>query len=218
MGWRVLANILGEEFVADALPVCGARGAAAVEGFAGLPTLHQPNGLAQYLVVNSRPVRDSCLPAQSAPRRPLAQRRHPMLALFLTLPPHEVDVNVHPAKTELRFRDAQTPLIVTALRDALGTAQHRATDTLSQEALAPHDATVCWLGATSTIFPSLRLRQAGVSATCAYRHAERCYSCRNRRGQRRHLSAWRRAGASARHVHHRRDGKFACHRRSARGP
>jgi len=138
MGWRVLANILGEEFVADALPVCGARGAAAVEGFAGLPTLHQPNGLAQYLVVNSRPVRDSCLPAQSAPRRPLAQRRHPMLALFLTLPPHEVDVNVHPAKTELRFRDAQTvrALIVTALRDALGTAQHRATATLSQEALA----------------------------------------------------------------------------------
>ena len=61
MGWRVLANILGEEFVADALPVCGARGAAAVEGFAGLPTLHQPNGLAQYLVVNSRPVRDKLL-------------------------------------------------------------------------------------------------------------------------------------------------------------
>ena len=140
MGWRVLANILGEEFVADALPVCGARGAAAVEGFAGLPTLHQPNGLAQYLVVNSRPVRDSCLPAQSAPRRPLAQRRHPMLALFLTLPPHEVDVNVHPAKTELRFRDAQTvrALIVTALRDALGTAQHRATATPQiQDAFIP---------------------------------------------------------------------------------
>jgi len=139
-GLARLGHILGEEFVADALPVCGARGAAAVEGFAGLPTLHRPNGLAQYLVVNGRPVRDKLLAGavRAGYGDLLPNGRHPMLALFLTLPPHEVDVNVHPAKTELRFRDAQTvrALIVTALRDALGTAQHRATATLSQEALA----------------------------------------------------------------------------------
>src|SRR6476646_9585547 len=135
-----LGSILGEEFVTDALPVRAARGAVAVEGFAGLPTLHRPNSLAQYLVVNGRPVRDKLLAgAVRAGYGDLAPNgRHPMLALFLTLPPDEVDVNVHPAKTELRFRDAQAvrALIVTALHEALGSAQHRATASLSQEALA----------------------------------------------------------------------------------
>ena len=135
-----LGRILGEEFVTDALPVRAARGAIVVEGFAGLPTLHRPSGLAQYLVVNGRPVRDKLLAgAVRAGYGDLVPNgRHPMLALFLTLPPDEVDVNVHPAKTELRFRDAQAvrTLIVTALHEALGAAQHRATASLSQEALA----------------------------------------------------------------------------------
>ncbi|HEV3242016.1 MAG TPA: DNA mismatch repair endonuclease MutL [Methyloceanibacter sp.] len=135
-----LGRILGEEFVTDALAVRAARGTIAVEGFAGLPTLHRPNSLTQYLVVNGRPVRDKLLAgAVRAGYGDLVPNgRHPMLALFLTLPADEVDVNVHPAKTELRFRDAQAvrSLIVTALHEALGSVQHRATATLSQEALA----------------------------------------------------------------------------------
>jgi DNA mismatch repair protein MutL len=135
-----LGRILGEDFVTDALPVRAARGSIVVEGFAGLATLHRPNSLGQYLVVNGRPVRDKLLvgAVRAGYGDLVPNGRHPMLALFLTLPPDEVDVNVHPAKTELRFRDAQAvrALIVTALHEALGSAQHRATASLSQEALA----------------------------------------------------------------------------------
>jgi DNA mismatch repair protein MutL len=139
-GLARLGRILGEEFVTDALPVRAARGSLAVEGFAGLATLHRPNSLGQHLVVNGRPVRDKLLAGavRGGYGDFVPNGRHPMLALFLTLPPDEVDVNVHPAKTELRFRDAQAvrALIVTALHEALGLAQHRATASLSQEALS----------------------------------------------------------------------------------
>jgi DNA mismatch repair protein MutL len=135
-----LGRILGEDFVTDALPVRAEHGSIAVEGFAGLATLHRPNSLGQYLVVNGRPVRDKLLAGavRGGYGDLVSNGRHPMLALFLTLPPDEVDVNVHPAKTELRFRDAQAvrALIVTALHEALGSAQHRATASLSQEALS----------------------------------------------------------------------------------
>jgi DNA mismatch repair protein MutL len=139
-GLERLGRILGEDFVADALPVRLARGMIAVEGFAGLPTLHRPTSLQQYLVVNGRPVRDKLLAAsvRAAYGDLVPGGRHPMLALFLTIPPGEVDVNVHPAKTELRFRDAQgvRAVVVGALREALGAAQYRATASLSQDALA----------------------------------------------------------------------------------
>jgi DNA mismatch repair protein MutL len=135
-----LGRILGEEFVADALPLRAARGSLVLEGFAGLPTLNRPNALQHYLVVNGRPVRDKLM--QGAVRAAygdlVPQGRYPMLALFLTLPPDEVDVNVHPAKTELRFRDAQQvrALIVAALRETLSSAGHRTSLSLSEEALS----------------------------------------------------------------------------------
>jgi DNA mismatch repair protein MutL len=139
-GLARLGRILGEEFVTDALTVRAARGSLAVEGFAGLATLHRPNSLGQHLVVNGRPVRDKLLAGavRGGYGDLVPNGRHPMLALFLTLPPDEVDVNVHPAKTELRFRDAQAvrALIVTALHEALGSAQHRATASLSEQALS----------------------------------------------------------------------------------
>jgi len=134
-----LGRILGSDFVDDARPVSAARGGVKVEGFAGLPTLHRPNGLNLYLVVNGRPVRDKLIAGtvRAAYGDLLPRGRYPMLALFVTLPPEEVDVNVHPAKTELRFRDAQgvRSLLIAALRDCLAAAGHRATGSLSRDAL-----------------------------------------------------------------------------------
>lgn len=138
-GLARLGRILGEDFVTDALPVSASRGEVALEGFAGLPTLHRPNAAQLYLVVNGRPVRDKLLAGtvRAAYGDLLPQGRYPMLALFLTLPPQDVDVNVHPAKTELRFRDPNgvRSLLIGAVRDALGKAGHRATASLAQAAL-----------------------------------------------------------------------------------
>jgi DNA mismatch repair protein MutL len=134
-----IGRILGEDFVKDALPVRAARDRLMIEGFAGLPTLHRSNTLNQYLVVNGRPVRDKLLAGavRGAYGDLLPGGRHPLLVLFLTVPPEEVDVNVHPAKAELRFRDGQAvrSLIVGALHEALGAAGHRATASLSQVAI-----------------------------------------------------------------------------------
>jgi DNA mismatch repair protein MutL len=138
-GLARLGRILGPDFVKDALPLRATRGEATMEGFAGLPTLHRPNSLQLYLAVNGRPVRDKLLAGtvRAAYGDLVPHGRYPMLALFLTLPPQEVDVNVHPAKTELRFRDPNgiRSLIIGALRDALGAAGHRATASLSKAAL-----------------------------------------------------------------------------------
>src|SRR5262245_40658383 len=131
--------ILGQDFVADALLVSATRGGHHVQGFAGLPTLHRPNALQLYLIVNGRPVRDQLLTAsvRAAYSDLVPGGRYPMVVLYLTLPPDEVDVNVHPAKAELRFRDAQEVrgLMIGALLEALGNAGHRATASLSQVAL-----------------------------------------------------------------------------------
>jgi DNA mismatch repair protein MutL len=139
-GLARLGRILGADFVKDALPLRATRGEATIEGFAGLPTLHRPNSLQLYLAVNGRPVRDKLLAGtvRAAYGDLVPHGRYPILALYLTLPPREVDVNVHPAKTELRFRDPNgiRSLIIGALRDALGAAGHRATSSLSKAALA----------------------------------------------------------------------------------
>jgi len=139
-GLTRLGRILGPDFVKDALPVRAVRGGVLLEGFAGLPTLHRPNSLQLHLIVNGRPVRDRLLAGtvRAAYGDLLPQGRYPVLALFLSLPPGEVDVNVHPAKTELRFRDSNgvRSLIIGALREALGAAGHRATASLSEAALS----------------------------------------------------------------------------------
>jgi DNA mismatch repair protein MutL len=126
-----LGRVMGRAFLDDALPVEGARAGVTVTGFAGLPTLHRPDAAQQFLFVNGRPVKDKLLAgAVRAAYGDLVPRgRFPLLALFVSLAPEEVDVNVHPAKAEVRFRDAGAvrALIVTALAAALAGAGHRAT-------------------------------------------------------------------------------------------
>jgi DNA mismatch repair protein MutL len=118
-----VAALLGAEFGTAALPVEGARGAMRLSGLAAAPTHHRATGAAQHLVVNRRPVRDPAL--RTALRVAFAdlipRGRHPAGALFLDLPPEAVDVNVHPMKTELRFREADEVrgLLISSIRRAL---------------------------------------------------------------------------------------------------
>ncbi len=124
-----LAAVLGEEFGQSSLEVDMARGDITLTGRISLPTLNDSTQRHQYLFVNGRPVRDRVLlgAIRAAYMDVLAHDRHPRVALFFTIPPAEVDVNVHPAKTEVRFRDAQLVrgLIVSGLRHALAAAGQR---------------------------------------------------------------------------------------------
>jgi len=128
-----LGDVLGADFRANAVRVAVAREGVRVDGFAGLPTLSRANTLGQYLFVNGRPVRDKLLvgAVRGAYADYLPRDRHPLLALFVTLDAREVDVNVHPAKTEVRFRDGGLVrgLIASALKEALARDVQRAAST-----------------------------------------------------------------------------------------
>jgi DNA mismatch repair protein MutL len=125
-----LGRIMGREFLDDALTVDIAREGVRVAGFAGLPTLNRPDPGQQYLFVNGRPVRDKLLvgAVRAAYGDMLPKGRYPLLALFVDLEPREVDVNVHPTKAEVRFRQAGgvRALVAGALRAALEAAGHKA--------------------------------------------------------------------------------------------
>ena len=118
-----LGDILGADFRCSAIEVRSEREGVVVEGFAAAPSLTRANALGQYLFVNGRPVRDKLIigAVRAAYSDYLPRDRHPVVALFVTLDPQEVDANVHPAKTEVRFRNAGLvrALIVHALKDGL---------------------------------------------------------------------------------------------------
>jgi DNA mismatch repair protein MutL len=134
-----LARVMGREFAENALAIDAEREGIRLAGFAGSPSLSRATAQAQYLFVNGRPVRDRLLVGalRGAYQDVLARDRHPMVALFLDLPPAAIDVNVHPAKAEVRFRDAGLVrgLIVGALRHALAAAGHRPDAAASTQAL-----------------------------------------------------------------------------------
>ncbi|MBI3701899.1 MAG: DNA mismatch repair endonuclease MutL [Afipia sp.] len=118
-----LGNILGADFRANAIEIRAERDGILVEGFAAAPSLTRANALGQYLFVNGRPVRDKLIlgAVRAAYADYLPRDRHPVVALFVTLDTQEVDANVHPAKIEVRFRNASLvrSLIVYALKDGL---------------------------------------------------------------------------------------------------
>jgi DNA mismatch repair protein MutL len=134
-----ITDILGQDFRPNALCVEAEREGYRLKGYAGLPTWHKANAAQQYLFVNGRPVRDKLLAGavRAAYMDYVPQTRHPALALFLECDPREVDVNVHPAKAEVRFRDAGLVrgLLIGALKQTLQNALHRATPAHGQRAL-----------------------------------------------------------------------------------
>ena len=140
-----LALVMGRDFANNALPIDAEREGVHLTGYAALPTLNRASAQHQYLFVNGRPVRDRLLhgAVRAAYADLLHRGRHPMAALFVDLPPDTVDVNVHPTKAEVRFRNAALVrgLIVGALKRALAAAGHHAATTVADDALAalrPH--------------------------------------------------------------------------------
>jgi DNA mismatch repair protein MutL len=134
-----LAKLMGCDFADNAAKVEAARESVRLWGFAGLPTYNRANAQMQFLFVNGRPVRDRLLlgAVRGAYVDYLARDRHPAVALFIECDPVFVDVNVHPAKAEVRFRDSGLVrgLIVGALKAALHEASHRASSTVADAAL-----------------------------------------------------------------------------------
>ncbi|MEO1776451.1 MAG: DNA mismatch repair endonuclease MutL [Pseudomonadota bacterium] len=134
------SRLMGADLEADGVAIAAEREAFRLSGIAGLPGLARGSAVHQYLFVNGRPVRDRLLlgAVKAGYGDFLIRGRHPVFALWLDCPPAMVDVNVHPAKAEVRFREAATvrALVVGTLRRALGAAGHEGGSTLSATALA----------------------------------------------------------------------------------
>lgn len=134
-----LAGILGRDFTENALRIDAEREGLRLQGYAALPTYSRGSSAQQYLFVNGRPVLDRMLfgALRAAYFDVLSRDRHPAAVLNLIVDPQRVDVNVHPAKAEVRFRepDAARSLIITALKSALTGAGHRASSTVGTETL-----------------------------------------------------------------------------------
>jgi len=166
-----LARIMGRDFGDNAALVEAGREGVSLSGYAGLPTYNRANAAMQFLFVNGRPVRDKLLvgAVRGAYADFLARDRHPALALFLECDPAFVDVNVHPAKTEVRFRDAGLVrgLIVGALKHALTEAGHRASTTVAGSALAAFQRQSPSPFQSPNIFSAVGVREAPASYAAA---------------------------------------------------
>ncbi|OAN75192.1 DNA mismatch repair protein MutL [Jannaschia sp. EhC01] len=135
-----LTAIMGREFTDNALAIDAEREGLRLTGYAALPTYSRGSAVAQFLFVNGRPVRDKLLigALRAAYMDVLSRDRHPAAVLFIGCPSERVDVNVHPAKSEVRFREPALAraLIVSGLRHALAEAGHRASSTVADATLS----------------------------------------------------------------------------------
>ena len=227
-----LGDVLGADFRANAVEVRGGREGLTIEGYAALPTYSKGNALSQYLFVNGRPVRDRLMlgAVRGAYADYLPRDRHPVVALFVTVEPREVDVNVHPAKTEVRFRDSGLvrASIVRALQDALARDAQRAATTggaATVAAFRPNASPRGWDWRASPARPLTpgcdgargfrRSRTGGLRRRRAVgRHARRGRGCA---GSHR-AAARRRARATARNLHCGADARRHRHCRPACSP
>ncbi|MEO9826735.1 MAG: DNA mismatch repair endonuclease MutL [Paracoccaceae bacterium] len=139
-----LRAILGKDFAENALAIDAMREGLHLTGYAALPTYSRGSSIHQYFFVNGRPVRDKLMigALRGAYMDYLSRDRHAAVALFIDCDPHLVDVNVHPAKSEVRFRDPGLArgLIVSGLRHALAEAGHRASTTVAKDTLGAFQA------------------------------------------------------------------------------
>lgn len=135
-----LGQIMGNDFATNAVPVDYQRGPVRVTGMAALPTYTKANSLSQFYFVNGRPVRDKVLlgGVRGAYSDFLHRDRFPVVALFIDMPSADLDVNVHPAKSEVRFRDQGLvrAAVIRGLMNALDEAGFRASKTVSDATLA----------------------------------------------------------------------------------
>jgi DNA mismatch repair protein MutL len=166
-----LARVLGREFAENAMRIDATRDGIRLFGYAALPTYSRGAAVAQFLFVNGRPVKDRMLTGalRAAYFDFLSRDRHPAAALFLDCDPELVDVNVHPAKSEVRFRDPGIArgLIVSALRHALAEAGHRASSTVAAGvlgAMTPETSGTQGARVYQMDRPSLGARQAAYAA------------------------------------------------------
>jgi DNA mismatch repair protein MutL len=134
-----LGAVIGKDFVSNSIYILADNSDFNVTGYAGIPTFNRGNTMGQFVFVNGRPIRDRVLQGaiRAAYQDFLAPNRHPYLALFIQCPAQEVDVNVHPAKAEVRFRDARRMrgILIKALKSGLEKAGHRASTHISTSAL-----------------------------------------------------------------------------------
>ena len=134
-----LSSVIGKDFSANAVEINTQRDDISITGFCGVPTYNKGTSTSQYIYVNNRPVRDKLIlgAIRGAYMDFLARDRHGVVVLFIDIPPEKVDVNVHPAKAEVRFRDSNLVrgMIVSSIKNALSSSGHQASTTIAQSAL-----------------------------------------------------------------------------------